>query len=216
MSSLGYLQEIAQVLKGADYYDVFSDVLLDRVSTLTSVHDLVKKDVMLELRRICSSSEYAYLYLQDFVLAVENKLKQNPMYAVKQHEAEYLIGNLARYLQETERTIIWDKYRGKDDEIAGSLDSRGVNALKLTPFYAKLSFKGAVKANDLKNEIFKIMKDNCAYQVMVQRVCGIYCPDSAKDDSLKLLAWEKFDNILLPVDILRHHQVHDVCDNDSL
>lgn len=205
MSALGHLQEIAKVLKGADYYDVFSDILLDRVSTITSVDDLAKRNVMLEVRRICSSSEYAYLFLQEFIAALKHKLASSAANEHKIRESDCLLGYLTRFLQESEKAIIWDKYRGKDDEAASSLDSRGVNALKLTPFYNSKVGLDVPKANELKNEVFKILKDNCAYQVMVQRVCGMYF-DNFKDDVSKTNLIGKLEKISLPAGILRHYQ----------
>lgn len=172
------------------------------------------QSIFYEVKRICGSSEHAFLFLSELVSRLLPIL-QSPQCSSSSEEFSALSFSrkLERLLQETESSVIrGSRGKLKEGELnngskASSLDAKEVSALKLTSTGVSYLHCSSPEMTSLGSELFKLLKDNCAYQGVIQRVVNIYFSSEVKDDAAVLFDLTRLQAISLPFAPLRHHRV---------
>lgn len=214
ISSAGFYRDFAHVVKGADYYDVFSDIVTDQLACIAICTIDEYANIMNELVRICISSENTYLYIQYLLSLMISQLQSSTTTEAEDTSSASFIDQgyalrLGRLAHDVENGAIWDRYSmnvSTEESSSLVLDSKSVNILKLSQVWPN-SITNQESTVPLTTELFKIMKDNCVYQVMVERLCVLYFGVQGKADAVSLFSEHIVRSIQQPIELLRHHKV---------
>jgi hypothetical protein len=129
-------REIAHIIREADYFQVFNDLLIDSISRISreltgtakphnppggGAEDSVTLTALLnDLKRMCSSSEYMFFYAQELLAGSEDALKQRSL--AKKRKASESIMEEGEATEEITSMDLTDEWRKKMRRLSQELE----------------------------------------------------------------------------------------------